>query len=82
MTCSNSIAVIALNRKLANIRYAQDLDREYDEFCSRVYTLCHAGIITDEDAESYIEAASEEKSRAEAFRDSRAELREAYGEDY
>ena len=30
MTCSNSIAVIALNRKLANLRYARDLDHEYE----------------------------------------------------
>ena len=79
---TNSLAIIGLNCKLANIRYAQDLDREYDEFCSRVQRFAYAGIITEEDAESYIESASEEKARAEAFRDSRADLREVYGVDY
>ena len=71
MSNSNSLAIIGLNRKLANLRYAHDLDREYDEFCSRVQRFAYAGIITEEEAESYIESASEEKARAEAFRDMR-----------
>ena len=82
MTCSNSIAVIALNRKLANLRYAQDLDREYDDFVSRVHRLCYASVISEDDARSYLESAEEEYERTEAFRRSRDELREVYGEDY
>lgn len=82
MTCSNSIAVIALNRKLANLRYARDLDREYDDFVSRVQRLCYAGVISEDDARSYLESAEEEYERTEAFRRSRDELREVYDEDY
>ena len=82
MTRSNSIAIIALNRKLVNLRYARDLDREYDDFVSRVQRLCFAGVISEYDARSYLESAEEEYERTEAFRRSRDELREVYGEDY
>ena len=82
MINSNSIAIISLNRKLANLRYAHDLNREYDDFVSRVQRLYYAGIISEDDAERYIESAAEEKERTEAFRTSRDELCEVYGEDY
>ena len=80
MTCSNSIAVIALNRKLANLRYARDLDREYDDFVSRVQRLCYAGVITEEDAEKYIDCAAEEKERTEIFRSVRDSYNRVYSE--
>lgn len=74
MKVTNSIALIALNRCLANLRYAADVDQEYDRFCTRVYELVGADVLSEDDAAAYIDAAYEEKERTSYFRSHRSEF--------